>query len=118
MSTRVIDVLRHTHTIVHKYDVFTQNHFEWSPPREWHLRSECAECGWSMVTVRVAAEGQPNPFGDRDTDQHIHLHHLGVGMFAIPRKGGKVGNDLFIVEEDGTRYSLRFVNGEMVRTKV
>lgn len=76
---------------------------------KWALMGECRECGWFLTTVRVG----DGLFGDDcsitqyDHDELLQAHHLGHGMFAVPRGEGLVGNDIFFVDEHNERWAMK-----------
>lgn len=110
MAQLVIRPERFTHAVTFttekqvRTEIFSARYYY-----KWALKAECKECGWFSYITRNG----DGLFGDdcsltqRDNDELLQKHHLGHGMFAVPRGEGKVGNNLFFVDEENERWAMK-----------
>lgn len=115
MSTIIYDLAKHSHTVTYEVESYRSNQFMLTPDTLWSLRADCSECGWFHIQ-HITNRGE-NPFTQYHRDVALSQHHLGIGMFVVPR-AGRVGNDIFIREADNSYWQLTFKDGNWERTQL
>lgn len=112
---RTYDITKHSHAITYAVESRKENQFMLDPDTTWMLTAECSECGW-LHHQTITNRGE-NPFTEHHRDSALSQHHLGIGMFVVPKTEG-IGNHLFIREADNSYWRLTYNNGNWERTEV